>query len=124
MENELKGFVLFQSARANDFSVGIIVGNNGMRLTAGAFRQRGSPEYINVFFDENTKRMMIKKADKRMANIYKVNSSKNITSSSVKAYLLHVAELERLNEVIRFDGHNPNVPDTVIFDLNKYQKQK
>ena len=22
------------------------------------------------------------------------------------------------------DGHNPNAPDTVIFDLNKYQKQK
>ena len=69
-----------------------------------------------------TKHMMIKKADKKMPNIFKLNKMKTITSTSVRSYLLQLAGLpEKPGCLIRFDGHNPNVPDTVIFDLAKYQ---
>ena len=125
MKNELEGFVIFRGSRSGyDLSVGIVVTGTSIRLTEGAFQQCGSPEYVNVFFDDTTKRMMIKKAEKKMANVFKV-VSKNINSNSIRIKLLHTAECTvESNKSIRFDGHNPGVVNHIIFDLGKYQVVK
>lgn len=41
-------------------------------ISAKAYIELGKPEYVNVFLDECGKRVMIKKADKRMPNVMKV----------------------------------------------------
>lgn len=122
MKNELEGFVIFRGARSGyDLSVAIVVTGTGISLTEGAFQQCGSPEYINVFFDDTTKRMMIKKADKKTPNVFKI-AAKHINSISVRTKLMHLAGCTvESNKAIRFDGHNPDAPNHVIFDLEKYQ---
>ena len=124
-KNELDGFVIFRANRSGyDMSVGLIICNTGMRLTDGAFRQCGSPEYVNVFFDEAGKRMMLKKAEKNMANVYKL-SGKYITSTTVRTHMLYIAEASaERGASLRIEGHNPGAPNTIIFDLSKCQVLK
>ena len=51
---ELEGFVLFCSVKgqALDYSIGMLVSCGNIRITYGAFRFAGKPDYVNVFFDE------------------------------------------------------------------------
>jgi len=121
--NDLEGFVLFEirSGLAADLSVSVILTVNYLRLTTTAFRQLGSPEFVNVFFDEHGKRMMLKKADKRNQNIVKVDQkTKSISSVSLRMMIQKISGVEASGgHRFRLDGYNPHCNDTVIFDLAK-----
>lgn len=123
MKNDLEGFVLFEGRRHGyDPTVGLIVTKTSIRLTGGAWRQCGSPFSVNVFFDDKQKRMMIKKADPKDANIYKCSNHGVIGSNAVRGYLKNLAGIAEEADKIRFEGHNPGVRDTVIFELDKGRK--
>jgi len=121
INNELEGFVLFQGPRSGyDASVGLIVTKSYIRLTGGAFRQSGNPQ----FFDEYGKRMMVKKAEKSMANTFKIDPKGYVNSHTVRIYLLNLIGIDDIDKRIRFEGHNPKISDTVIFDLSKFREER
>ena len=63
---------------------------------------------------------MIRKAEKNMANVFRLEGQKNLKCDAIRQQLLHVAGMETRPGVgLRFEGHNPGVPDCVIFDLSR-----
>lgn len=67
--SELDHFVVYKTNRR---PVYIAAHSKCVGISAGAFVELGKPEFVNVFIDESGKRVMIKKADKKMPNIWKV----------------------------------------------------
>ena len=120
--SDLEGFVLFTGKKTGyDPTIALTVGSTFVRMTDGALRVCGDPEFVNVFFDECGMRMMIKKAEKNMRNVF---PSKNglIKSNAVRNFLLALISVEaKTGMKIRFEGHNPHAQHTVIFDLSKYR---
>ena len=77
---------------------------------------------MNVFFDENTKRMMIKKANAKDPNVYKCSTKGYINSLVIRKFLLQLIGAEDVDAQLRFEGHNPGAQSTVIFDLKEGKK--
>ena len=64
--SELDGFVVYRLDEGKGMYIS--ASPKQVRISAEAYRRLGSPEYVNAFFDESKKRVMLKKADKRYQN--------------------------------------------------------
>ena len=121
-KNDLDGFVLFTETKGTSFdtSVAVIVTESNARLTQGAAKCLNGAEYINIFFDESGRRMMLRKAEKTNANIFRLNGGKNLLSIAVRKQIRTIAGIADIASWsgIRFEGYQPT-PSAVIFDLSK-----
>ena len=122
-KNIFDGFVLFTACKgiALDHTIGaVITGDRNMRLTDGAISLLGNPEYVNVFFDEPGKRMMIRKAEKDMPNIFRIQAK----SFQCLGVIQHIHFIAGTNTkpglAVRFEGIDPKASGCVIIDLNKH----
>ena len=65
--SELDGFVVY---KPDDYKpIYIAAGGKQIRISAEAYRRLGGPEWVNVFFDEVHKRVMIKAAEAGFENV-------------------------------------------------------
>lgn len=116
--DELKGFVLLENPSKDTIllSIGKVILVNKAGLTA-----IGSPMYINVFFDECGKRMMVRKAEKKNENIFFVKKHGISDYSLLKETILRIIEKEDFPEqtVVSYLGHKVKNCDSIIFNLGK-----
>ena len=73
MANELEGFVIYRNEKGNrtaPHSCSIMVSKHVFSLSMTAGQMLEDPVYVNIFFDERRKRMMITKADADMPNTF------------------------------------------------------
>lgn len=68
--NELDGFIVFRPEV--DRPAFISTRQKSTGLSSGAWVKLGKPEYVNFFFDENGRRVMIKVAESDFDNALKV----------------------------------------------------
>ena len=122
-KSDLEGFTLFCERKGSSFdlSVAMIMSASCARLTYGAMKCLGNAEYVNVFFDEPGKRMMLRKAEKDNANVFKMSAGHNLVSQAVRKQILAITGSGAAPtwSGYRYEGYQP-VPDSVIFDLKKY----
>lgn len=115
--DELKGFVLLKnpSKELIMMNIGKIVLINKAGLDA-----IGRPMYVNLFFDECGKRMMVKKAGKQDENIFRVTKSAGLSDQGlIKTTILSVIEKEEFPDqtVLSYLGYKVKGTDCLIFDL-------
>ena len=121
-KNDLDGFVLFTETKGTeyDLTVAMIMSESNIRLTRGAQKLMGGAEFVNIFFDEAGKRMMIRKAEKNNANIFKLSMGKNLLALAVRKQVCAITGISDIPawSGVRFEGYQP-VPAALIFDLSK-----
>ena len=117
MTDPLAGFVLFKNTPE---IVQLSIGRGYIRISADAIRMIGDPNAINVFFDDNTKRMAVKAADSNMPNTFIMGKNTGLNKCAV--LLEKIRQISGVEwhpgEVIRFNGQKYG-SDYVIFDLSK-----
>ena len=115
--NPLDGFVLYKNEKE---TVKLTVGKDYVRVSSDALRMIGEPEYINIFFDETSRRMAVKASDSSMPNVFVVTTAYGISRCAVlREKILEIADIEwKPGQVIRFNGQKCN-HDYVIFDLKR-----
>lgn len=116
MTDPLAGFVLFHNVSE---VIQLTIGRGYVRVSSDALRLIDNPTHINVFFDENTKRLAIKAADRKMQNTFVTANKTGLNkSSALLQKIIEVSEVKwHPGEVIRFTGQKYS--DYVIFDLSK-----
>ena len=121
-KSDLDGFVLFTETKGTtyDLSVAVIMSKSNIRLTGGAKKLLEGAAYVNIFFDESGKRMMLRKAEKGNANIFRLNAGQNLLSLAVRKQIRAITGISNIPvwSGVRFEGYQP-VPNSVIFDLSK-----
>ena len=119
-EDPLAGFVIFANTRE---IIQITIGSGYVRLSNDALRVIGSPEAVNVFFDDSRKRMMIKGAKKNMPNIFTFRDKGQLQNyAGIREKILELAEIEYTpGDNIKINGYK-YMGDYVIFHLKDYRK--
>ena len=122
--SELDGFVVVKrNAKQIRNEISIRVDGGMVRFSAKAMRVLGNPTYINIFFDERQKRMLIVNSAVENENTFKLvgggkcDHSKCINSDRLVRLVRNVAEV---NDYANYLGHLVDgCDDKVIFDLSK-----
>lgn len=107
LTTELDGFRVFEPKRnqAGEDVIRILINRDGCRITQRCAEVLRGPDYVIAFFDEKGKRLMLKPAEKGMANAI------HLKTKSAKIY-----------PSIAAAGHQANViQPTLIFDLGHLQ---
>lgn len=134
LNSELEGFEVFiPSLYVKSSAITLTIGMSGCRLSKPAMSNLKFPEYINVFFDRKTKRLMVTPADKRTPNGVKlvfVGKTKLLCRINMTCFN---SELEKVCERKLFEkGKTYQVEGrvaksqqpSIIFDLNKIYQTK
>jgi hypothetical protein len=130
--NELDGFEVFiPVAYVKSNAVLLFINTSGCRISKPGLGYLRFPEYVNAFFDRNTKRLMITAADKRMPNAIRL--SKTLKMPCRIDMNCFRDELEKVCGQVLFErGKNYYIEGKVakaqqpslIFDLNNIERKK
>ena len=113
--SELDGFVLF----ANDTAeIRLSISSNSLRVSVAALDLIGSPKYLNIFFDDNRKRLAIKSAEKTTPNAFGLRKAGLARPAAVIEHVLQLLGRGPIEpgETLRFLGKKCG-SDYVVFDL-------
>ena len=118
--SELEGFVVFANVQK---VLRLTVSTGSMRISVDAAREIGDPQYINIFFDDNKKRMAIKAATKSMENVFRITNTKVNNMAIIRDKILKLLEMELVpaGSALRFIGSKTS-SGYIIFDLTKSQQ--
>ena len=115
--DDLQGFVLLENPSKETILLNI---GNIVLVNKAGLHAISDPMYVNIFFDECGKRLMIRKADKKCDNIFRVTKSGISDYTLIKSTILRIIEKENFPErtVISYLGHRVKDSDCLIFDLS------
>ncbi len=130
--NELEGFEVFVPvAYVKTNAVLLFINMAGCRISKPGLAHLKFPEYLNAFFDRNTKRLMLTAADKRMANAIRL--SKTLKMPCRIDMNCFRDELEKICERTLFEKGKSFFVEgkiakaqhpSLIFDLNQIESKK
>ena len=110
--SELDHFVVYKLPEKPTY---ISVLEKSIGISSGSFDLLGCPEYVNVFFDECGKRVMIKKATKTMPNVFKITSHQGGKNRVICSRPLTEKVREMFGDAKRIPGHSVS-EECMIFD--------
>ena len=110
--SELDHFVVYKLPPKPVF---ISVMLKSVGISSGAYDLLGCPEYVNVFFDECGRRVMIRKSDQTMPNALKVISHQGGKNRTLCNSQLTKKVRAMLTTGTRMEGHGAG-EGTVIFE--------
>ncbi len=121
--DELKGFVLLENPSRS--AVILSVGNT-MLINRAGLEAIGNPKFVNIFFDECGMRMMVKKANPKDENVFRVAKSGLSDQSVIKRRILEITNKEEFPErtVVSYLGHKVKSSDSLIFDLSRVHMER
>lgn len=117
--DELMDFVILKPRHTNyKGGISLRIYDKKISLTTEAVEKLGSPDYINIFVDEKTRRVMIKGASADMDNIYKLNRNGSKSRRTSISNTVLIEDMKRIfgrtSHIIR--GHVPaGCERTLIF---------
>ena len=111
--NELDGFVVYKPDDVK--GVFISASPKQIRISAEAYRRLGKPEWVNVFFDEAHKRVMIKAAEPDYPNVVHCTAHSLGKNMSMCYRDLSEKVIDMFGKQTQVHGHQVG-EDTLIFD--------
>lgn len=135
MSNDLNGFKLFRNEKGNrvcPYVCALMVAKTSIGLSLTACEMLDFPTYVNIFFDDKRRRVMISKAEKDYPNIFVLTLQG--TRSGSRRCQINSAEFRRhLQELAAFDftgrhflirGYKAEtVQPSVIFELADLRRE-
>ena len=135
MVSELEGFTVFRNEKGNrtaPHAVAIMVSKHVLSLSMTACQLLHDPVYVNVFFDERRRRMMIVKADPDTPNSFRLakqggeiaNRRCHLTGKYIRTEVEKLAgfSFDGLRFLIRGRKVQASQP-SLIFDLADLRKE-
>lgn len=112
--SELDGFVLFQNDTAE---IRLTISTNSLRISSASLQLIGDPKHINIFFDDNHRRLAIHAAEKTTPNAFGLRKAGLSTPAAVIEHVLGLLGRGPIEpgETLRFRGKKCS--DYVIYDL-------
>ena len=128
-KNELTGFVVYEPRKFRSNGIAFSVNNRTLRFTTEAVTKIGAPDYVNIFFDDTKKRMLVTAAKKDYKNVFQLRKPSNrlsvrsaIFCAALCVQVQRLAGIEDREKLVSFKGRVYS-PTQLIFDLSKHQEE-